>query len=533
MACLIITIGVLAFIVSGGNSMNCPNRQWIEESLNKSHIPGAVIVVINATHTLYEQGFGYQSLSPPQMMDVEKSIFSVASISKTFIATAVMQLVEEERVDLDADINQYLSESRYCIFHPKYPSHSITLRKLLSHSASIAVDEYLQLSLYRPGDVAFEQSTLADTLLPNVNWNSSHWLPKPPGSVTFYSNDGSSLAGLVVERMTNMSYDRYVKEKILQPLNIDINKIVVGGGLIPYYGQDATNNSEETSPIKVGLSWYWQTLSDGRRYIGHTGSLPGALHWMLVNEKHNLGMIILTNGDGNVPSDRSKEIHQLFQNIIKHLESVGVKEEEIPTPSRCTVEGNAAANHFRQDNKLQDFDYMIEIGRLYSDEQILPVRNAPGFVMVKWADDDETAYLPHDDGFVNGFQIKKLYAEYVREQGLLLGSRSDTKPESASYGLHMNPITLHRLFSEQVQPELSSMDLDLVPSLKLEFWPHNMQWFLERLKRNRPLLFEKIEPLHMHIVPKWSGQAIGKEMRKTLRFRYSYSLIEIKLAEQR
>ncbi|UJR34661.1 hypothetical protein I4U23_027438 [Adineta vaga] len=411
MACLIITIAVLAFIVSGGKSMNCPNRQWIEESLNKSHIPGAVIIVINATHTLYEQGFGYQSLSPPQMMDVEKSIFSVASISKTFIATAVMQLVEEERVDLDADINQYLSESRYRIFHPKYPSHSITLRKLLSHSASIAVDEYLQLSLYRPGDVAFEQSTLADTLLPNVNWNSSHWLPKPPGSVTFYSNDGSSLAGLVVERMTNMSYDRYVKEKIFQPLNIDINKvgirladfenreelvkhyayafnashlsswtegmpqlnvtpllesfptwlyipffgfnvypsglfrmsarslsvflrmfinngssllsprsiaemqIVVGGGLIPPFGQDATNNSEETSPIKVGLSWYWQTLSDGRRYIGHTGSLPGALHWMLVNEKHNLGMIILTNGDGNVPSDRSKETHQLFQNI--------------------------------------------------------------------------------------------------------------------------------------------------------------------------------------------------------------------------
>ena len=210
-----------------GKSLNCPNRQWIEESLNKSYIPGAVIIVVNATDILYEQAFGYHSLSPPQFMNAEKSIFSIASISKTFIAAAVMQLVEEERIDLDTDINQYLKDPNYRIFHPKYPSHSITLRKLLSHSSSIAVDEYLQVSLYRPDDVAFQQSTLADTLFNNLYSNHSSWLPKPPGSVTFYSNDGSSLAGLVVERVSNMSYDRYVKERIMKPLNIDISKVGV------------------------------------------------------------------------------------------------------------------------------------------------------------------------------------------------------------------------------------------------------------------------------------------------------------------
>jgi CubicO group peptidase (beta-lactamase class C family) len=138
-----------------------------------------------------------------------------------------MQLVEEERIDLDTDINQYLKEPHYRIFHPNYPSHSITLRRLLSHSSSIAVDEYLQLSLYQPGDFAFQQSTLADRLFNNLNSNKSSWLPKPPGSVTFYSNDGSSLAGLVVERVANMSFDKYVKEKIMKPLNIDISKVGV------------------------------------------------------------------------------------------------------------------------------------------------------------------------------------------------------------------------------------------------------------------------------------------------------------------
>lgn len=59
-------------------------------------------------------------------MDLDKSICFLASISKTFIGIAVMQLVEQELVDLDADINQYLSEPQKRIFHPRYPSYSIT-----------------------------------------------------------------------------------------------------------------------------------------------------------------------------------------------------------------------------------------------------------------------------------------------------------------------------------------------------------------------------------------------------------------------
>ncbi|CAF1536244.1 unnamed protein product, partial [Adineta steineri] len=82
---------------------NCPDQQLIEKSLEKVHIPGAAIIVINATHTLYEKAFGYQSLLPKQPIDIDKSIFALASISKTFIAAAVMQLVEQERIDLDTD----------------------------------------------------------------------------------------------------------------------------------------------------------------------------------------------------------------------------------------------------------------------------------------------------------------------------------------------------------------------------------------------------------------------------------------------
>ncbi|CAF2747458.1 unnamed protein product [Rotaria sp. Silwood2] len=57
-----------------------------------------------------------------------------------------------------------------------------------------------------------------------LNPDTSNWLPKPPGSVTFYSNEGSSLAALVVERITKTPCDQHVKENILKPLGIDIHK---------------------------------------------------------------------------------------------------------------------------------------------------------------------------------------------------------------------------------------------------------------------------------------------------------------------
>lgn len=122
---------------------------------------------------------------------------------------------------------------------------------------------------------------------------------------------------------------------LLSPRSIAEMKLVVGGGLLPYYGLDTINNSAEIPPIQVGLSWYWQTLSDGRRYIGHTGLLPGALHWMWVNEKNNLGMIILTNGDANVPNDRSKETRQLLENITFAL--FQCFETDIINSSACRI----------------------------------------------------------------------------------------------------------------------------------------------------------------------------------------------------
>ncbi|CAF3046452.1 unnamed protein product [Rotaria sp. Silwood2] len=216
---------VLLSIVIVRSASNCPDRKFIKESLGKVHIPGAAIIVVNATDTLYEQAFGYQSLLPEHSIDIDNLIFTSASISKTFIGVAVMQLVEKNLIDLDADINPYLSEPDRKIFHPQYPSHAITLCKLLAHTASINGTISSLTNFIRPDDTVFTSETaLADMCFTYFSPNSSHWLPKPPDTVAFYSNEGSSLAALVVERVTKMPYDQYIKEFILKPLNIDIHK---------------------------------------------------------------------------------------------------------------------------------------------------------------------------------------------------------------------------------------------------------------------------------------------------------------------
>ena len=215
---------LVAILIVSVAGEQCPNQATREQLLTDAHIPGAVIVVVNRTHIVHEQAFGYESLSPWKSMDADRSIFALASVSKTFIAVAVMQLVELNLLDLNVDVNEYLASAQQRVYHPLYPRHPITLRQLLSHSASIKRNDQMEGAFVQLEDAALTSTSLADTCYTYLNPNSSNWLPHEPGTVTLYSNIGSSLAALVVERVTRMPYYQYVKEKILKPLDIDTTR---------------------------------------------------------------------------------------------------------------------------------------------------------------------------------------------------------------------------------------------------------------------------------------------------------------------
>lgn len=199
-------------------NFECPNEKYIEDKLSEVHIPGAAILVVNQSSILYEKSFGYQSISSFRSIQINQSIFTLASISKTFLSIGIMQLVELNLLNLDENINKYLNEN---IHNPLFPSIPITLRHLLSHQSSINSNQEIHL---RENDQAFEQFSLTDYCLNYFQSNQSNWLNSPPGSVTVYSNEGIALVAVIIERISNMSFENYIQTKILKPLNINPTK---------------------------------------------------------------------------------------------------------------------------------------------------------------------------------------------------------------------------------------------------------------------------------------------------------------------
>lgn len=226
MFCLFFSLVV--FIQSVSTDFKCaPTSTSIQQRLDQVYIPGISIVVVNRNQTLYQKAIGYQS--PPisvsdkrQPMNVSSSIFVLASISKTFIAVAAMQMVELNRLNLDEDIHKYLPTGMI-IRHPQYSNVTITTRHLLTHRAAIGQNMDEEVKFYLPED-DFTKTDLGQVIENFLSKNAS-WLPYAPGgNTTFYSNIGACLAAFIVQRLANMSFEDYVRQKILNPLGINKNQ---------------------------------------------------------------------------------------------------------------------------------------------------------------------------------------------------------------------------------------------------------------------------------------------------------------------
>jgi hypothetical protein len=107
---------------------------------------------------------------------------------------------------------------------------------------------------------------------------------------------------------------------LLSSQSISEIKTVVGDSLIHPYSLNPDNNSSNQLPSRrFGLCWHWRTLSNGHQYLGHGGTLPGMTHLMLINEKHTIGVIVLTNADTNSPIDLTRQIFETIENTHMSL----------------------------------------------------------------------------------------------------------------------------------------------------------------------------------------------------------------------
>jgi CubicO group peptidase (beta-lactamase class C family) len=174
--------------------------------LEGSHIPGATVAAVKDGELFFAKGYGYTDLKNREPVVPDETLFRVGSAGKSFTATAVMQLVEEGKLDLNADVNTYLKEFEIPDTYPQ----PITLHHLLTHTAGFE-DRYKGIKARNADDMRPLGEFLAEDMPARV---------RPPGEFAAYSNYSLTLAGYIVEQVSGMPYDRYVEENILQPLDM-------------------------------------------------------------------------------------------------------------------------------------------------------------------------------------------------------------------------------------------------------------------------------------------------------------------------
>ncbi|MCX6688630.1 MAG: serine hydrolase [Methanoregula sp.] len=179
----------------------------VPAGLAKYNVPGASVAVVKDGNIIFAKGYGYADIESRTPVNPNYTIFHIGSLSKLFVWTAVMQLVEEGKIDLDADVNTYLKDFK---IPDTYPGKPVTMRNLMTHTAGFE-DSFRHAIVRDESDLYPIREYCAENIPARVY---------PPGTVTSYSNYGATLAAVVVEDVSGMPFERYLDTKILQPLGM-------------------------------------------------------------------------------------------------------------------------------------------------------------------------------------------------------------------------------------------------------------------------------------------------------------------------
>ena len=172
--------------------------------LKRENIAGGVVIVVKDGKVLFEKGYGYSDVDKKIPVTPETG-FRPGSVSKLFTWTAVMQLVEQGKIDLDRDINDYLDFKIPATF-PK----PITMRNLMTHTAGF--EEAIKDLIITHQSAPVSIGEYLKTHMPARIF--------PAGTTPAYSNYGATLAGYIVERISGMPFDDYVDKNIFLPLGM-------------------------------------------------------------------------------------------------------------------------------------------------------------------------------------------------------------------------------------------------------------------------------------------------------------------------
>ena len=177
----------------------------VPQQLGHNDIAGAAISVVKDGKLLFAKGYGYADMKNKKPVSAQETLFRPGSISKLFTWTAIMQLYEQGKLDLDRDINDYLDFKI-----PDAFGKPITLKNVMTHTPGF--EEQIK-------DLFYEHPST-----PNLGEYLKTHIPAriyPAGTVPAYSNYATAVAGYIVERVSGRPFEQYVAENILKPLKME------------------------------------------------------------------------------------------------------------------------------------------------------------------------------------------------------------------------------------------------------------------------------------------------------------------------
>ncbi len=184
------------------NAQSDKAETCIAELMQQHDVVGMSVAVVKNGKLFYTHSFGYKNLEIKQKL-TDNDIFRIASISKSFSATAIMQLAEAKKLSLDDDVSKLIG---FTVRNPKFPNTVITLRMLLSHRSSLNDSQgYFSLDAINP------------TKNPNAQKCYNDY---EPGTDYQYCNLNFNMVGTIIERISGERFDKYIQAHILKPLGL-------------------------------------------------------------------------------------------------------------------------------------------------------------------------------------------------------------------------------------------------------------------------------------------------------------------------
>jgi CubicO group peptidase (beta-lactamase class C family) len=373
---LLLTAFLFIAVCREGYSQPAKAETEIKEMMKELDVVGLSVAVVKKGKIIYNNSFGLKDIAANTPL-TNDDIFRIASISKSFSATSIMQLVEAGKLSLDDDFSKLVG---FTVRNPKFPQTVITLRMVMSHTASINDSQgYFSLDVIDPSKCAGYTKCYNDY---------------EPGTKYQYCNLDYNMTGTVIERISGERFDNYVRNHVLKPLNLyggycvdsldsnrfatiydydstkkrvpspgaydprrqEIQNYIMGystpifsptGGMkisavdlsrymtmhmkhgkykgVRIISKKSSRIMQTTVAEKEGYAlaiMHTDKLIPGKKLTGHTGSAYGLFSAMFFNTKDKFGIVVITNGCNPVYKDGynlviKRTVNSLYNNFIK------------------------------------------------------------------------------------------------------------------------------------------------------------------------------------------------------------------------